>query len=80
MPSIGSINQKELPFLLLFKSTVSSETIGISGVNFKILLVIILFTSKSPLLTGVPSDLICFLIGERLQATAVLHTTTPSDG
>ena len=37
---------------------VSSDTIGKSGVSFSILFVTILFISKSPLLTGVPSGLI----------------------
>ena len=41
----------------LFKDD-SSETIGISDVSFLILFVIILFTSKSPFVTGVLSDLI----------------------
>jgi hypothetical protein len=42
-------------------SEVSSETIGILGVIFFILLVIILLTSKSPLLTGVLSDFISLI-------------------
>ena len=36
----------------MFKSTVSSEMIGIFGVNSKILFVINSLTFKSPLLTG----------------------------
>ena len=39
-------------------SDVSSDTIGIFGVNSDILLIKILLTSKSPLLTGVLSDFI----------------------
>ena len=42
-------------------SEVSSETIGIFGVSSRIFLVTKLFTSISPLLTGVLSDLIFFV-------------------
>ena len=42
-------------------SEVSSETIGIFGVSSTIFLVTKLFTSISPLLTGVLSDLIFFV-------------------
>ena len=52
VPSIGSINQKIFDLFLIFKSTVSSEIIGIFGVNSEILFVINSFTLKSPLLTG----------------------------
>ena len=52
VPSIGSINQNVLNLFFLFKSTVSSETIGNIGVNSKIFFVIISLTLKSPLLTG----------------------------
>ena len=41
-------------------SDVSSDTIGISGVISDIFFVINLLTSRSPLLTGVLSDLISF--------------------
>ena len=61
MPSIGSINQKSFKSVLDLLSEVSSETIGMFGVNWFIFSVIILFTSKSPLVTGVSSDLIFFL-------------------
>ena len=40
VPSIGSISQNILFLFLIFKSTVSSEIIGIFGVSSKILLVI----------------------------------------
>ena len=42
-------------------SDVSSDMIGISGVISEIFFVINLFTSMSPLLTGVLSDLISFV-------------------
>ena len=42
----------------LFKSTVSSDIIGMFGVNWEILLEIISFTFKSPLLTGELSSFI----------------------
>ena len=58
VPSIGSINQKILAVFLIFKSTVSSETIGRFGVIVLILFVINSFTFKSPLLTGDLSSLI----------------------
>ena len=58
VPSIGSINQNTLAVFFIFKSTVSSETIGILGVSFFILFVIKSFTLKSPLLTGDLSSLI----------------------
>ena len=46
--------------MLSLLSEVSSDTIGISGVISDIFFVINLFTSRSPLLTGVSSDLISF--------------------
>jgi hypothetical protein len=52
VPSIGSINQKILFLFLILKSTVSSEMIGMFGVNSFILLQINSSTLKSPLLTG----------------------------
>ena len=58
VPSIGSISQKIFSLFLTFKSTVSSETIGMFGVNFKIVFVISSLTFKSPLLTGELSSLI----------------------
>ena len=61
MPSIGSINQNVFKFLFNLFEEDSSETIGISGVISLIFLVRMLFTSISPLVTGVLSDLI-FLI------------------
>ena len=45
VPSIGSINQNIFSLFLIFRLTVSSETIGIFGVSSKIFLVKILFTS-----------------------------------
>ena len=59
---MGSINQKLFKLFEDLFSEFSSETIGIFGVSFFILFVMILFTSISPLLTGVLSDLICVLI------------------
>ena len=58
MPSIGSINQNILFIFLIFKSTVSSDIIGILGVSSKILLVISSLHLMSPLLTGDLSGLI----------------------
>ena len=58
VPSIGSINQNILDLFFTFKSTVSSEIIGIFGVNSEIFFDIISFTFKSPLLTGDLSSLI----------------------
>ena len=58
VPSIGSINQNILAVFFIFKSTVSSEIIGILGVSSFILFVIKSFTLKSPLLTGDLSSLI----------------------
>ena len=57
---MGSINQNvsKSSFFLLRED--SSETIGISGVISFSLLVIILLTSKSPLVTGVLSSFIIF--------------------
>ena len=55
---MGSTNQNIFDLFLIFKLTVSSETIGIFGVNSLILFVINLLTSKSPLLTGDLSSLI----------------------
>ena len=40
VPSIGSISQNIFDLFFTLKSTVSSEIIGILGVNFKIFLVI----------------------------------------
>ena len=61
MPSIGSTSQNFLRSLVVLLSEVSSEIIGIDGVNFFISLVIILLTSKSPLVTGVLSIFISFV-------------------
>ena len=58
VPSIGSINQNIFEVFLIFKSTVSSDIMGISGVSSEIFLEIISFTLKSPLLTGDLSSLI----------------------
>mgnify|MGYP001275416894 CR=1 FL=1 len=58
VPSIGSISQKIFAVFFTFKSTVSSETIGIFGVSSLIFLVINSFTFRSPLLTGELSFLI----------------------
>ena len=58
VPSIGSINQNILAVFFIFKSTVSSEMIGMLGVSSLILSVISSFTFKSPLLTGELSSLI----------------------
>jgi hypothetical protein len=52
VPSIGSISQNIFSLFLILKSTVSSEIIGIPGVNSKILFVISSLALKSPLLTG----------------------------
>ena len=46
--------------MLSLLSEVSSDIIGISGVISEIFCVINLLTSRSPLLTGVLSDLISF--------------------
>ena len=61
MPSIGSTNQKFSKLLTDLLWEVSSDTIGILGVSSKSLEVTILFTSRSPLLTGVLSDFISFV-------------------
>ena len=58
VPSIGSISQKIFSLFLIFKSTVSSDIIGMLGVSSKILLVIRSLHLRSPLLTGDPSSLI----------------------
>ena len=58
VPSIGSINQNIFSLFLIFRSTVSSDIIGMEGVSSIILLVIISFTLRSALLTGDLSSLI----------------------
>ena len=57
---MGSTSQKSLKFMLSLFSEVSSEMIGKLGVTSEILFDINLFTSKSPLLTGVLSGIIFF--------------------
>ena len=58
VPSIGSISQNILLVFLKSFFTVSSEIIGISGVNSMIFFVIISFTAMSPFVTGELSSLI----------------------
>ena len=58
VPSIGSINQKTFEVFFNLRSTVSSEIIGIFGVNSAIFFEINSFTLRSPLLTGDWSSLI----------------------
>jgi len=58
VPSIGSISQKIFSLFLTFRSTVSSETIGMFGVSSKIFFVMRSLTLKSPLLTGELSSLV----------------------
>ena len=68
---MGSINQKVDRFLVSLLSDTSSETIGISGVISLSLLVIILLTSKSPLVTGVLSSFIIFFKPFSLNSRAI---------
>jgi len=58
VPSMGSISQYVLSVFFFFKSTVSSEIIGMLGVSCAICSEIISLTLKSPLVTGEPSSLV----------------------
>ena len=58
VPSIGSTSQYVFSVFFFFKSTVSSEIIGMLGVNCIILSQIISLTLKSPFVTGEPSSLV----------------------
>ena len=71
VPSIGSINQNIFSLFLIFKSTVSSEIIGILGVNSLIFFVIISLTLRSPLLTGDLSDFILKEVDLQIRLTEV---------
>ena len=72
VPSIGSINQKLFRFSFFLFSDVSSDIIGICGVNSEIFFVNILLTSISPFVTGVLSDLISFFNPLFLNSKATL--------